>query len=675
MYLYPYICRHSIGPCLLLLLLLCGSTSLAQFSQTQEDSLRKVIRELSGHERFILEVEFMNSVSSNDPHDNDEIMEDIRSWAKQHGDTLARLQAKLSYAQHLSRLGNMGTALQLANEVYGKSSGYEELQFRAALFLRNTYYRLGAYDQAISLHARINWDAAPESWEKYAPDNFLSFTYLQLGEYSKAIDIMRECIVAMRAHQQPYWEMSFTNSLGVMYEEAGMLDSAWANYNRALALLDKNFVRGEDFDPVKHSFIEGLFNGNKAQILAKRDNHLQAIPLYKRDIEASLAEPANEEYRRNAITSMIKLSESYTATGQFSKARENLWQARQLLTQSQFPELWISYWKALWSCFDQQDMYDSASVAVKMYIAAQEALDKTNTVKRSQDLQLAYESNLKEQALQERQLEVRNLKLLADEQRLYRNVILVAGVLLMLVVLVLYIAYRQRTESEEMFASKNRQIEEQSQIITNSLREKELLLREIHHRVKNNLQIVSSLLFLQSKKLTDKGAIEVMKEGQSRVQVMSLIHQKLYQQSKHLDEINFQTYFSDLARQIIHSAKTPGTQVQVDVETNNTRMSVDKAIPLGLIINELITNSLKHAFTDRDKGFIKIVIRQENDLIHLHYADNGAGAPDVDGMEKSDSLGMKLIRLLTSQLDGNLSISAKRGMMVDLTFHSPVTGK
>jgi PAS domain S-box-containing protein len=202
-----------------------------------------------------------------------------------------------------------------------------------------------------------------------------------------------------------------------------------------------------------------------------------------------------------------------------------------------------------------------------------------------------------------------------------------------------------------------------------SLREKEVLLREIHHRVKNNLQIVSSLLDHQTQYIKDKNVIDIFTESQNRIASMALVHEKLYQ-SKDLAKINVLDYINDLVANIFQSYVENSGKTRLNVNIENIQLDIDFAIPCGLIINELITNSLKHAFPAGRLGEIKIVFRKTEDNMHeLVISDNGIGIPlDMD-FRKTGSLGLHLVTILAeNQLHGKITLNRDEGTEFIIEF-------
>ena len=190
-----------------------------------------------------------------------------------------------------------------------------------------------------------------------------------------------------------------------------------------------------------------------------------------------------------------------------------------------------------------------------------------------------------------------------------------------------------------------------------ALEEKNILLAEIHHRVKNNLQIVHSLLDLQSARLTDQAAIEMLNDSKNRVSSMALIHQILYQ-SKDFAEIDFRSVLDSLLPTLIQSYRISPAAIEVRLEAENVLLALNAAIPCGLIVNELISNALKHAFPAGQSGRLSVFMKQDDrDIVELRVEDDGIGIPSEIDFATTSTLGLQLVQLLTSQLKGTLNVN------------------
>lgn len=206
----------------------------------------------------------------------------------------------------------------------------------------------------------------------------------------------------------------------------------------------------------------------------------------------------------------------------------------------------------------------------------------------------------------------------------------------------IYIDITDRKETEEK--------------VKKSLIEKEVLLAEIHHRVKNNLAVIMGLLELQSYNTSSEEASEVLKASQMRINSIALVHEKLYQ-NEDLSEISFDVYVKQLTDVIVSSLSSKEADVSIDIDAEAVELTVSQAIPCGLIINELITNAYKHAFTGRKSGNIYISLTEENSLVKLLVSDDGVGIPAKANFENPQSLGLTLIQTLSKQLNGNAAFS------------------
>jgi PAS domain S-box-containing protein len=201
-----------------------------------------------------------------------------------------------------------------------------------------------------------------------------------------------------------------------------------------------------------------------------------------------------------------------------------------------------------------------------------------------------------------------------------------------------------------------------------SLVEKDLLLREIHHRVKNNLQIISSLLNLQSRHIEDEFALDMFQESRNRVRSMALVHEKLYR-SDDLAKVDFCEYIQSLGRHLFMSYSINSTVVDLEVNVNDVFLDINTSIPCGLIVNELISNSLKHAFSGRKQGKIRVVLKSENNGKYLlAVSDNGVGLPKGLDVTQTESLGLQLVTMLVEQLQGTLHIKNDKGTSFEIVF-------
>ena len=203
-----------------------------------------------------------------------------------------------------------------------------------------------------------------------------------------------------------------------------------------------------------------------------------------------------------------------------------------------------------------------------------------------------------------------------------------------------------------------------------SLAEKEVLLKEIHHRVKNNLQVISSLLKLQSRYIQDSRVSEMLKESQNRVRSMALVHEQLYQ-SKDLSNIDFAEYIQNLAHNLFQAYEIHAQGIKLETNMARCCLNIDTAVPCGLIINELVTNALKYAFTGQVKGKINIDFTLDNRVCVLTVSDSGIGFPPDLDYRKARTLGLRLVGSLVKQIRGKIELLETAGTTFKITFSKP----
>ncbi|MBU2913932.1 histidine kinase dimerization/phosphoacceptor domain -containing protein [Reichenbachiella agariperforans] len=253
---------------------------------------------------------------------------------------------------------------------------------------------------------------------------------------------------------------------------------------------------------------------------------------------------------------------------------------------------------------------------------------------------------------------------------------LTAGAFVLYVLLLILVIYlivywnsrRLRKENlklEGIIDERTSEIRDQKETIEKALVERESLLKEIHHRVKNNLQIIASLLYLQSGKFEDEDFKKVLEEGQGRVRSMALIHQKLYENDD-LKSIPFGEYLQELVGEI--RASFGMKNVQLNIEADNVFFDVDTAVPLGLIVNEIATNAFKYAFDEKGTGSFSIFLSKENGTYILNIKDDGKGLPSEIDIRKTKSLGLRLVRMLSQQLEGEFNFETHNGTSFKLEF-------
>lgn len=349
----------------------------------------------------------------------------------------------------------------------------------------------------------------------------------------------------------------------------------------------------------------------------------------------------------NKLIVLSALSNLYVESGQYNKAIEK---GRTLLYLAYLYRSKIfmrNAYRVLSETAEKKGQPDSALVYYKMFKQWNDSIfneTKERTIANA-------ESRMKE-TIQAKE----NEELKSSNTRLRNNSILAAVVAFILLLAALMIVLANRKIKQ-----KNQALETQKQLIEKQSAEKDILLREIHHRVKNNLQVVSSLLNLQAASISDPKAIEALMASQKRVKAISLIHQNLYAFDD-LSTISFTSYVQELYNDLRQLYNKGNIELICTAATEQLEFDIERSVPLGLILNEVITNALKHAFEAQDHGTITISCLLDTDeFLIITVADNGKGLPVAFENHISGSLGFRIIRELTRQLKGTLTCEVNRG--------------
>ena len=329
-----------------------------------------------------------------------------------------------------------------------------------------------------------------------------------------------------------------------------------------------------------------------------------------------------------------------------------------LASENKRQEMLANFYSNLSECYEKKGDYNLAYNFLKNSEAIRDSLLNDENLRQLNEMNAIYETSKKEETIDVLSKEGKKKEVALIRSNRERNYFIIAAILFSALAGVAFYAYRNNKKKKEL-------LNKQNLIIETSLKEKETLLREIHHRVKNNLQIISGLLNLQSRQIENPEAQEAVREGRNRVKSMALIHQKLYQQDN-LTGVSMKEYLNDLVSSIQQTFKNSETTIKADIKCDHLNMDVDTAIPLGLIINELITNCYKYAFTGMNNGLIIIRLEEEQKKLALEVRDNGVGLPKDFDMITIKSFGMKLIHSLAAKLEATVEATSDNGTVFKL---------
>lgn len=465
-------------------------------------------------------------------------------------------------------------------------------------------------------------------------------TYSTLNNTGESLEYYKKAFSLQQYISQPAVKMSILGNITRCFTRLKEYDSA-LRYS-ALRLNIASSLK--DSAAMAASYID------MGDLASSKEDHQTAIGYYQQALATYEKRKLAPEMTRvyNALAS------ANLQIRQFRKAEDYLLKSYALQSKGvdkgskQYTDYLLS------RVYEETGEMDNARRFRNEYLAMGGEAITAETELKINRLQSDYEISKREDALMmaAKEQELKNLQLKETRLRLWGSA--AAAVLLALVAAVLFINFRQKKKAAYALAQKNERIE--------------TLMRELHHRVKNNLQVIGSVLNLQSLKLTDAGARSAIEEGKARVEAMSLLHQKMYLDDN-LRAINIEEYITSLSQMLAHSFGYDQKVVQTNIQLSSKNIDVDLATPLALIINELITNAFKHAFQQVDQPSLTIELTEDkaDQKLSLKVSDNGKGI-NLSSVSPS-SFGLKLIRTFVQQLDATMDISNTKGSVFNISFN------
>lgn len=440
-----------------------------------------------------------------------------------------------------------------------------------------------------------------------------------------------------------------------LFEKRGLND---LDYDFTLYVVGNNLLELENYQEALDYFKHAIAIGERYGFYNNlSDTYISLIELYTLLLQYDEAEKSAEKALLYAnlldnnflkMRSWLSIGKLQLFQGKYVSAIESLNKCIEIATPDFGDYYYLSQaYERLGKAYAGNHNYKDATEAFVMYDSLRNKVFTESANENMALLETEFDMAQQEDTIQGMEDQIK-------KQSSQQTLISIIAGLLFLLVLVLFVTYKKNK-------GKNVLLERQNA-------EKEFLLKEIHHRVKNNLGIVSSLLELQVAKMNDPKAIEAIEESRNRVYSMSMIHQKLYQ-GKNLSSIEMKDYLINLSRHILDSYGS-GYAIEYDYNLQEFELDVDLAIPMGLIVNELLTNSFKHAFPEREKGKIKITCQKVgNEGVVLEVYDNGIGFTDPKDSKKGGTgFGTQLVDLLVEQLDGSMKIYNGQGTRVRMEF-------
>ena len=631
-------------------LLVFGLTFFSFFnSYAQETDESSVLQEFqnaqASEERFNIFFNSMDRYNVNSAYDWLDTVKVFLANAQKTKDADAELHYKLMQAQIFNDLGDYDKSIVLARELFDSSDTLDITSQKLILdVLDDNYAKLQLYDKQIVIRKRKRELGITENVAFYD-------IYSNLGLHRKARNQYIMEVKPTIADNDSYGLAKYHSKVGNYLRLDNSAPTALSELKKAKAYLDvfindisKQKTEKELFDT---EFLKAEIEGNIGKCHVLLEQYEEAIPLLESSIEILKTSPVNS-HQIEVVDNTLDLADANLQLERYREAKKNLditFDNTSILQDIKRNTLLASF-------YDKVENYKNAATFYRRNERIKDSLNQKQASLLKQQLVtiVANEDLENSQRLideQKRINEQARNEMKAKDERI--NLVFISLIFTLLGFAGLVYAYLKSIKNQRLIA-------EQKHIIENSLIEKDSLLKEIHHRVKNNLQMVSSLLSLQTKNTRSKSAIEALEEGKSRVKAMALIHQKLYQNDD-LSVIEMQGYIESLINSVQSVYKKGGHNISITIDAEGTELDIDRAIPFGLILNELVSNSFKYAFPDSDEnGKIYIHLRKNGEQGYFEYTDNGVGLPEDADERTNSSMGIRLMNRLVNQLQSKLNI-------------------
>lgn len=550
------------------------------------------------------------------------------------------------------------------------------------------YYK-AIYNVALSYHDR-SLELMTEIGDRKGmarSHNNKGTVYTQQGEYSLAIEEYLSSIRILEELGDQEGVGKSYNNIGLVHYLQGNYRQAKDYYNRALDILRPfkkedviadivnnmgiiAYEEGKYDESLKYHFesLSGREQTGNQRGIATSFTNIGDVYAQTKEIEKALefqkkALEIQEELgdKKGMLSSLQGIAKVQSLTGKTDSALDYMERVISISSDIGAKKELRDAYNEISEIHTRNGDFKKALTYKARYAELKDTLFSEQTQEIADNLEAKFENESKSKEIEilKRENEIQDLQL-------GRNRILIIsftiGLVLALISVVLYArTNRERRKALELLQRQNESIKKQKE-------EKEVLLKEIHHRVKNNLQVINSLIRLQCSYTDDQEALDLFDECQNRIISMALIHEKMYE-AHDLSNINIEDYITELAQNLLRSYRL-SQRIELDIHVGIDALTLDTLIPLGLLLNELISNSLKHAFKDhKEDGAITINLeRSPNGLFALEVGDNGVGLPEDFSFNNAHTLGMELVETLTSQLDGKIERVNKPGTHFKIEF-------
>lgn len=407
------------------------------------------------------------------------------------------------------------------------------------------------------------------------------------------------------------------------------------------------------FEEMQHELRLGIISYNLGISYRELGNFTQSIDELKQALV--IFENLGDKLRINGAN--LELAKVWAAQEKYPEALKHGFIALKGFRSIKMNSQVIRALEFIADTYERQSKFKKANQYLKKYISVKDSLNLYESNARVAEIEERFQSELKEQQLLDAQNKIELQQLRAKRQETRQNILIAFLAAVGIVLILLFNQYRQRQRNNHILQEKNT-------LIQRSLSEKDTLLKEIHHRVKNNLQYVSSLLNLQARHLNEPEAKSVLLESKNRIHSMALVHQKLYQEDN-LTGVLMEEYLHNLISSLKSSYRISDQEVNLVLEVDELQLDIDSAMPIGLLVNEAVTNCFKYAI-DKHKGLnLHLSLKSQGKTLILEIADDGPGMDDK-AQKNQESFGFKLMQSFAEKLGGDLQIKSEKGLCLAL---------
>lgn len=635
----------TLGNFLILFFLVISYNARAQVIDSLEDNLLVKFQEQSDvNDRLTFFFNTANRYNVNSAYDWLDQVNLYLNQAEKIQDSTSIRRYQLMQSQIYYDLGDYDKSVAIANDLYKIREGLDRQTKQLMLdIIDNNYGQLQLYGKQVEIRQQKRDLGFTKNITFYD-------IYSNLGLHRKA---MEDYIMDMKRtidDSDLFGLAKYNNQVGYYLLLDKSSSVALSNFKKGKGYID---VYLNDVTEVKTEkelqnakILKGEIEGNIGKAYLQLKQFEEALPYLENSISI-INENNGGQYSEEIVGNSLALADCHLQKGNYEKAKEIL---NSRLRPIKLENI-VRKNRLLAAYYDKTKDYKRATNYLKQNVRINDSLKLNDSSLKKQQLSTVakYEIENSKRMIDAQKIEMeqaRNEMQAKDEQI---NLVFISLIFTLLGFAGLVYAYLKSIKTQRLIA-------DQKHIIENSLVEKDSLLKEIHHRVKNNLQMVSSLLSLQTKNTRSKAAIAALEEGKSRVKAMALIHQKLYQNDD-LSVIEMQGYIESLVNSVQSVFKKGGHNINITIDAESVELDIDRAIPFGLILNELVSNTFKYAFPeDKEDGKIYIHLRKNGEQGFFEYTDNGIGLSDDTDERVNSSMGIRLMNRLVNQLQSTLNI-------------------